>query len=272
MKPEELKPGTWLVIRDPLSGREYLCTFELRLSALFDFDTDLNHVWCSEWVGQDALDDGGVYPFTDSELVRHGRVLLNDAIIPWAESLSALNPQALQTPLAGEADDLQLPQVSPDVQAMAALSGTARAPWSEQQRLAQLARLHQRQLDKRDRAQSGVQQEGAAAAGHASTAHTPHTQSAGSQDGSGTAFCALRASIARSQKPLFRGQLSRPATVYEACPLKLYEHLLILLHPVKQWIPAPVRRLVVRTYLTALILSSCERVVRKRNAKGGDHA
>lgn len=182
------------------------------------------------------------------------------------------HPHATQTPPAREATGLQRPQAALDAQATADLSETAMEEWQEQVRLAQLEQLDKRLSDRQGQAQLDAQRAGAAAPGHCSTPHTPHKQSACSRGVSGTCACALQASIERSRKPRLYGQFSTPPNPRRRGPLKLYERLLLVLHPVRQWLPSPVRQLVVRTYLMASILSSADRAARQRKAKGQRHA
>ncbi|MCY1281104.1 hypothetical protein D9M68_524540 [compost metagenome] len=183
-----------------------------------------------------------------------------------------VHPHASQTPPAREAAGLQHPQAAPDAQATADLSETAMEEWQERVRLAQLEQLHKRLSDSRGQAQLDARRAGEAAPGHSSTPHTSHKQSACSRGVSGTCACALRASIERSRKPRLYGQFSTPPNPRRRGPLKLYERLLLVLHPIRQWLPSPVRQLVVRTYLMASILSSVDRAARQRKAKEQRHA
>ncbi|WP_139228047.1 hypothetical protein [Ectopseudomonas toyotomiensis] len=82
MKPEELKQGDWLVIRDPLADREYRAQFVERLPSLGYGDSALNRLSCADWIGQPGADAAGRCTFTDSELAHHGRVLLDDEDTP----------------------------------------------------------------------------------------------------------------------------------------------------------------------------------------------
>ena len=78
MTPSQLKPGTWLVIREPLDDREYRAQFVEHLPSLGYGDPALTRLCCAEWVGQPGADDAGCCTFTDSELIRRCRVLLDE--------------------------------------------------------------------------------------------------------------------------------------------------------------------------------------------------
>ena len=195
-----------------------------------------------------------------------------DARPRFTDPSGALIQQASKVLPAAEALGLELPLASPEVQAMPILSGKAMEELAELRRLGQLERLHKRLIGSQGPAQLDAQIEGVAMPERSRVPHTLHTQSAGSRDASDTSSCALRASPARTQRSYWLALSSRQTTVHKARPLTLRARFLLVLHPVRQWLPAPIRRLVVRTYLTASILSSCERVTQRRSAKGGDHA
>jgi hypothetical protein len=272
MNPAQLKPGTWLLIRDPLDDREYRACFIERLPSLGYGDPALNRLCCAEWIGLPWADEAGCCTYSDTLVAHHGKVLLEDTVSPLPDSFRAASQQDSKTLPAPEALDLEPLLASPGTQATAVLSGKAMEEWRERVRFEQLERLHKQLIDSQGQAQLDAQRAGGVTPAHSSTPRTPHTQSVNSLDASDTAACALRASTARSQRPHWLALSSRLATVHKARPLTLRECAMLALHPVRQWLPEPVRRLVVRTYLMASILSSCERAASKRNAKGGDHA
>ena len=272
MNPAQLKPGTWLLIRDPLDDREYRACFIERLPSLGYGDPALNRLCCAEWIGLPWADEAGCCTYSDTLVAHHSRVLLEDAVSPLHDSFGASSQQDSKTLPVPEALDLEPLLASPGTQATAVLSEKAMEEWREKVRLEQLERLHKQLIDSQDPAQLDAQREGGVIPARSSTPRKPHTQSVNSLSASDTDACALRASTTRSQRSHWLALSSRLATVHKARPLTPRERALLALHPVRQWLPAPVRRLVVRAYLMASILSSCERAASKRNAKGGDHA
>jgi len=100
MKPEELKPGTWLLIRDPLGTGEFRARFEEHLPSLGYGDPALNRLFCPDgpvWVGLSGVDKSECCTFTDSELVRLGRVLLEEPAMPSHEAMQALRQRRKRT-------------------------------------------------------------------------------------------------------------------------------------------------------------------------------
>ncbi len=274
MKPADIKPGTWLAIRDPFSGQEYHARFEEHLPSLGYGDPALNRLWVQDgpdWVGLSGTNRSGHCTFTDSELARLGRVLL-DRACPENEEGGSHTAHPSPLPTLADVPGFQDPRELLGTQATPLLSGMAMAEWAERRRLEQLERLHKRLSDSQGQVQRDAQRAGAAMPGHSSIPRMPHTQSADSRDASGISACAQRASTVRTQRSQWLALSSRRATAHKARPLTKRERVLLALHPVRQWLPAPVRLLVERIYVAASLLSSYERVASKGNAKGGDHA
>lgn len=272
MKPADLKPGTWLVIREPLDDRAYHACFIERLESLGYGDPALSRLCCSEWIGQPGTDEAGCRTFTDTVLIHRGSVLLEEFFNPLPDPVDASSQPASQASPAVDTLGLELAPASPEIQATAVLSKKATEQWRERVRLALLERLQRQPLDSQDLARFDADRASAAGPEHSSIPHKLHTQLEGRPDVSGTSSCALRGSTVRTQRSHWLVLSSRRATAHKARPLTRRERALLALHPVRLWLPAPVRLLVERIYVAASLRSSYERVASKGNAKGGDHA
>ena len=74
MKPSQLKPGTWLVIRKAFGTGEYRARFEGRTPAQGQGRPAKNYLFSPDWVGLSGPDDQGTAVISDYELARRGRV------------------------------------------------------------------------------------------------------------------------------------------------------------------------------------------------------
>lgn len=72
MKPSQLKPGTWLVIRGGLG--EYRARFEGRTPAQGKGRPAKNRIFNPDWVGLDGPEDAGIAFISDYDLARRGRL------------------------------------------------------------------------------------------------------------------------------------------------------------------------------------------------------
>lgn len=74
MKPSQLKPGTWLLIRDAFGTAEYRARFEGRTPAQGKGRPAKNHIHNPDWVGLSGPDDKGCAVISDYDLARRGRL------------------------------------------------------------------------------------------------------------------------------------------------------------------------------------------------------
>ncbi|MDF3840451.1 hypothetical protein P3W55_01860 [Pseudomonas citronellolis] len=75
MKPSQLKPGTWLLIREAFGTAEYRARFEGRTPAQGKGRPAVNRLFNPEWVGLSGADDRGMATISDYDLARRGRLL-----------------------------------------------------------------------------------------------------------------------------------------------------------------------------------------------------